>query len=183
MNKSHLLRGTAASLVIAISAIASAQKSSIGLGLEAGFYFPTGSILRDAFGSAIPHFGIGFVGTDRPRSGSLAPEVDIIGATKNGNRFLLIPVTVGYEQHFGDNPESIPYARASIGGAYYNYDIETSPGVEANSSRFGLAGGVEVGIILSHRVRLAAKYAIFGRQDGIDFNGLQLTATLALVRF
>jgi hypothetical protein len=156
------------------------------LGVTAGWYLPTGSALRDAFGSQI--FTIGFtpVATGRPSSGSITPSFNIIGASKDGSNFLLIPVTLGYEYHFGSddaNATTVPYARLEGGISYYNFSIdEGGPTNVEGNSRFGWVGAAELGISLNKTIKLNASYYLFEKESGIDFSGIQLGVTFGFIR-
>lgn len=182
------MRKIAALVALGCAATASYGQNinQIELGATAGWYIPTGGILRDAFGAQIFTIGLTPVATSRPSSGSLTPSFNIIGADKNGSKFLLIPVTLGYEYHFtGDDnntSSTIPYARLEGGAAYYNYDIQTGPGTSASASRFGWVADAELGLMLNKTIHVSAKYYIFQQQSGIDFNGFQLGVTFGFLR-
>ncbi|HWD37733.1 MAG TPA: outer membrane beta-barrel protein [Fimbriimonas sp.] len=150
--------------------------SQIQIGVSPGWYLPTSKDLQDAFGAQIFTLGLGPVSTSRPVSNKLSPTFNIIGADRDGNRFLQVPVTLGYEWHFGDDKSStFPFARLDAGLSYYNFDIGSASG-----SGVGYVGSATVGYVLSQNLQVSAKYYLFQDRDGINFNGLQLAVTIAL---
>lgn len=166
--------------VLAAASLAFPQ-SGAGLGLEVGWYFPRSKVVRDAFGSSIWRFGVGPVGTRRPTAGKVTPEIGLLAGSNSGNRFLIIPVTLGYEHHLADEESrSIPYLRASAGAAYFDYSL-TAPAVSGR--RVGGVGTLEAGVVFEQRLRVAAKLIWFSEQSGVDFSGLQFSATFAVWRF
>jgi hypothetical protein len=171
---------------VALAAPAHAQYNDdnrVGLGVRAGIFMPTDSFIRDSFGDSIFTFGIGGVNA-RPSAGSLTPEIDFITADKNGNRLFIGSLTYGYEFHFGDDRQAttVPYARVFGGAAYFDYGINTAGG-RRSSQRVGLNYGAELGVVFNNRIRLAARYNGFSEQDGFNFNGFNLSATVNLLRF
>jgi hypothetical protein len=159
--------------------------NSIELGVTAGWYLPTGSALRNAFGSQIFTIGITPVAVGRPSSGTITPSFNIIGADKSGSNFLLVPVTLGYEYHFGsDDSDSttVPYARIEAGGAYYNYSIDEGGPSNVDGSRIGYVADAELGVTITKTIKLSAKYYLFQKEGGIDFSGFELGVTFGLIR-
>ena len=155
--------------------------NQISLGVSAGLYFPTGSEIRDAFGDSIFTIGLTPVASSRPTAGQLTPSVSIIGADKDGSNFLLVPITLGYEMHFG-NPykdQVLPFARIEGGLAYYNYAVNV-PGGRSSGSEVGLVGDAELGLQISKSITISAKYYLFQEEGGLNFNGLELGLTFAL---
>jgi hypothetical protein len=155
------------------------------LGINAGWYLPTGSIIKRALGAQIFTIGLTPIPTTRPSSGSVTPSFNIIGADKDGSNFLLVPVTLGYEYHFtnDDTATTVPYARIEGGFSYYKYSInEGGPSNVDGNGRFGYVGDAELGLSLNKTIRLNAKYYLFEKESGIDFSGLQLGVTFGLIR-
>jgi hypothetical protein len=120
--------------------------------------------------------------TRRPSSGSLTPSLELLAANKNGNRLFIGTLTYGYERHLtAENSVTVPYVRVFAGGAYFDYGIDQIGG-RKSAKRFGTTGGAEVGVVFANRLRLAAKYNVFSKQDGFDFNGFSLSATYSLFK-
>jgi hypothetical protein len=173
---------TNALAVVAIAAgatIAGAQNpasSGTYLGLEAGAYFPSDGTIRRVFGTTLPRIGLNFINNAQPDK--LKPSFDfaVIGATKSGNRFLAIPVTVGLGQQYGNPGSSArPYWRLGVGAAYFDYSIDpNNSGTPTAARKIGFTGVAEGGILLSDRIRLSASYNFFSKQDDFDFSGWEL---------
>ncbi len=144
------------------------------LGLEVGAYLPSDNSIKSAFGSTLPRIGINFINNQRPEMWKPMVNFSVIGANKNGNRFLLIPVTVGLGRQFGsDNSSARPYIRAGAGLAYVSYAIgPTGSRVSDNTIQF--TGAAEGGVLLSDRVRISAAYNYFPKQNGFDFSGWEV---------
>lgn len=163
----------------AATALAAAQNpdnAGTYLGLEAGAYFPTNSVIRDVFGSTLPRIGINFINNNQPNKFKPSFNFGVIGANKNGSRFLAIPVTVGVGQQYGHpGSGSRPYWRAGAGAAYFDYSIDqNNTGNPIAARKVGFCGVAEAGILLSERVRLSAAYNYFSKQDDFDFSGWEL---------
>ncbi len=172
-----------AGVAAALPAFSQAQRPAVGLGIAIGDFFPSDTTLRHAFGDNILTFGLSPVSFGRPKTGTLTPTFNIIGADKNGSNFLLVPVTLGYEMHFGDDESStVPYLRIDAGGAYFNYSVKTS-GATISGSRFGGVADAEAGVEIQKNWRLSARYYLFTKESGLSFNGLQLSLTFGLIHF
>jgi len=172
-----------AALALAGTAQAQYSKDDLNFGGSVGFYMPTNSKIKDAFGSSVINYGIGPVGNKRPSSGSVTPSLEILNANKNGNKLFIGTFTYGYEKHLAaDNAVTIPYIRVFGGLSYFDYGIDQIGGRQS-AKKVGYTTGAEVGLVLANRVRVAARYNFYTKQDDFDFNGLSLTATYALFKF
>ena len=166
----------------ALPAFSQSTAPRYGIGVSIGDYIPSDTTIRNALGSNIFTIGLSPVAFGRPASGKFTPSFNIIGADQHGSNFLLIPVTLGYEYHLGDDKGStVPYARIEAGVAYMNYSIETA-GPTINGSRFGGTGDVIVGVEFLKDFRLSAGYYLFTQESGLSFNGLQLNLTIGIIR-
>lgn len=174
---------------LALTGSALAQTNRNGrpmLGVELGVYLPQDSLIRDRFGSSLLRVGVGYLANRRSLARKFTPEFGLISANNNGNRLLIIPVTLGYEFHFtrpGDEEQNtIPYARLAAGLAYYDYDVSTGPGTRARSRRIAPTGTLEGGLIIGDNLRLSARYYLFSETDGLNFSGLQFSLTYGFIR-
>jgi len=169
------------------AAVASAQNpdnSGTYLGLEAGAYFPSNTVIRNVFGSTLPRVGLDFINNSAPDKLKPSFNFAIIGASKDGNRFLAIPVTIGLGQQYGAPGTSVrPYWRVGAGLAYFDYSIDpTNSGNPIAANKVGFTGVGEVGILLSDRVRVSASYNYFTKQDDFDFSGFDLKVSFLFWR-
>lgn len=177
----------AAATLAAGAVIASAQNpdnSGTYLGLEAGAYFPTDTVIRNVFGSTLPRVGLNFINNAQPDKLKLSLNFSIIGANKNGNRFLAIPVTAGVGRQYGSAGSSArPYWRAGAGAAYFDYSIDpTNSGTPIAAHKVGFTAIGEVGLLLSERVRVSASYNYFSKQDDFNFSGFDLKVSFLFWR-
>lgn len=158
------------------------QPSTLGIGVTVGDFLPSSKTISDAFGSNILTYGLTPTSFGRPNTSGLTPDISVIAADQNGSNFLIIPVTLGYEFHFGDTSSStVPYARIEGGAAYFSYSVNT-PGGTVTGNDIGTCGDAELGVEFSRSLRLSAKYYIFSEEHGLSFNGLQIGLTLNLFR-
>jgi hypothetical protein len=163
----------------ACAAFAGAQnpdKSGTYLGLEAGAYFPQDSTIKTIFGATLPRFGLSFINNSQPDKMKPSFDFSVIGANKNGSRFLCIPVTIGLGQQYGaPGSGSRPYWRVGAGAAYFDYSIDpNNTGNPTAAHKIGFTGVAEAGILISERIRLSASYNYFSKQDNFDFSGFDL---------
>jgi hypothetical protein len=166
----------------ALSAFGQSTSPRYELGASVGDYIPSSTILRNALGDNVFTLGLTPLVFGRPAANRITPSFNIIGADQRGSNFLLVPVTLGYEYHFGDPTAStIPYARVDAGVCYFNYSIET-PGPTINGSRFGETADLEVGVEFLKDIRLSARYYLFSEESGLSFNGLQLNLAIGIIR-
>jgi len=172
-----------AALALAGAAHAQYDKEDLNFGGSVGFYMPTSSVIKDAFGSSVINYGIGPVGNKRPSSGSVTPSLEILSANKNGNKLFIGTFTYGYEKHLADDRSmTVPYIRVFGGLSYFDYGIDQIGGRQS-AKKIGYTTGAEFGLVLASRLRLSARYNFYTKQDDFDFNGLSLTATYALFKF
>ena len=160
----------------ALAAAQNPDSSGTYLGLEAGAYYPTDSLIRSIFGSTLPRVGINFINNSQPNRMKPSFDFSIIGANKNGNRFLAIPVTAGVGQQYGVPGSSArPYWRVGAGAAYFDYSIDpTNTGNPTSAHKVGFTAIGEVGVLLSERIRISASYNYFSKQDDFNFSGFDV---------
>src|SRR5689334_18324196 len=80
------------------------------IGIEAGAYRPNSGLLRDRFGETIFRLGITPVMIKRQKDWVPSFEIGFMGASGNGDRFSLYPLTVGVQKSFGDPDQStVPF--------------------------------------------------------------------------
>jgi hypothetical protein len=176
-------------LPIAIAALATfasafAQSSSQGgLGVSVGIFEPSDQQLKNDLGSQFLSFGLGGSATGRPDEGAITPEYNLIFANGNGNKLFILPLTYGYEYHFGADSSAklLPYVRPFAGLAYYDYSItDFASGQHSSAKQLGATYGAEGGILLGNKLKLSATYNYFTKASGFTFNGLTLSATYSL---
>jgi hypothetical protein len=171
-----------AALVVVSSALAQQDPSNPGLGISVGIFKPSSAQLRDDLGAQFLSFGLAG-GLTRPDEGSITPSYSLIYANGNGNKLFILPLTYGYEYHFGADSDSqyLPYVRPFAGVAYYDYSItDFSSGDHSSAKQLGATYGLEGGIIVGQKLKLSAAYNYFTQASGFSFNGLTLSASYTL---
>jgi len=172
-----------AALTVVSSALAQSSTQT-GIGISIGIYEPTSAQLKNDLGSQFLSFGLGGAPTGRPSEGAITPEYNLIFANGNGNKLFILPLTYGYEYHFGsDNTSKIlPYVRPFAGLAYYDYSItDLGSGQHSSAKQVGGTYGLEGGILIGHKLKLSAGYNYFTNAGGFSFNGLTLSASYSLL--
>lgn len=177
------LRSIGALAALAVPGAVIAQAGIGGLGVQGSVYFPNSGEIRSIFGKQIASFGISFGDRATPGHNKITTDFGLITANKNGQRFLLIPFTVGYESVLGDDRQStLPYYRVGVGVSYYDYSLNRL-GSNFTTHRLAPAGVAEIGIVIDKRLRVSAKYNVFSKSNAFDFNGFSLGATFTVVKF
>ncbi len=163
-------------------AFAQQSRSQSSLSVIAGIFLPSSGELRKDLGTRAIQLGFGAVGARRPSEGSWSPDYTAIIASGNGNKLFILPITYGYEYHFGVAPSAsaLPYVRPFAGVAYYDYSITDTAGSHFGVKRLGSTYGIEGGLMIGTKIKLSASYNFFTPSSGFSFNGLSLAATYAL---
>lgn len=150
-----------------------------GWGLTAGVFVPSDSTVRSTFGNTWVSFGIQpltFGG--KPRDWKISGDVNILTASRNGNRVLAIPATLGVTKVFDGGGDSVPFVSVAGGPAYYDYSI-----LGVATKRVGWNANVRAGVTFSKRVQLQARYDLYSATDGLRFDGLTLSLAYQALRF
>jgi hypothetical protein len=157
-------------------------------GLDLGVFRPTSGEISDKFGDNL--FRVGF----RPFTNRISEkwkliyDFSVITASDDGERMLVIPLTVGFTRSFGD-PEGdmIPFVQFGAGPAYYDYSLTRTtlgPVTERfKTRRVGANANLELGVLISKRFALVGRGDWFTEADGFDFSGISLTLSWAILRF
>lgn len=177
-----------AALAIVVSSAYAQQTSQQGIGVGVGIFTPSSSEVRHDLGAQFLSFGLTGTSSGLPSQGAITPEYTLIFANGNGNKLFILPLTVGYQYNFGISRNTYssgiqfrPYLRPFVGVAYYDYSItDFATGEHSSTKQLGDTYGIEGGLLISSRIRLAATYNYFSQTSGFSFNGLTLSATYSL---
>lgn len=173
----RLLLGTIAAL--SLVSFTNAQM----LGAKVGISRFSSGETRDLLGSN--KLSIGLSPMSKPYSGGyrLGSDVDLTIINKNGNKLALIPVTYGITTNLGGGNEGVlPYAAARVGVAYADYSITRNATRYSTKKLMGTTN-FELGVVVNKNLVLSARYDIFPKTEGFDFNGLGFQATWAITKF
>jgi len=172
-----------AALVVSVSSAFAQQSGETPIGVSIGIFQPSSTQLKNDLGSQFLSFGLGGGATGRPSEGAITPEWSFIVANGNGNKLFILPLTYGYEYHFGigSTNKILPYVRPFLGVAYYDYSIlDFGSGQYSSAKQLGATYGLEGGVLIGRRLKLSAAYNYFTQAGGFSFNGLTLSATYTL---
>ncbi|MBV6457943.1 MAG: hypothetical protein HONBIEJF_01063 [Fimbriimonadaceae bacterium] len=158
------------------------ELSEYGLGISFGAYFPQSREVRDALGGTWISYGVSPMRREHPSGWKFDIGFDYIGRSKNGNRVSVLGVGFGVRKVFGTANEFRPYVAAHIGPAYQDYAIFRGAQRVADR-RFGLMGNLEVGVIISDRLKIRARYVPISKSDGFDFSGFSIGVSYQVFRF
>jgi len=179
MNRKPLIALATLALGTVASFAHAQQNTQLNYGVTVGEYLPSSKAIRDAFGSSVLSYGIGAVGTARPSTGSITPDFNIVNANSNGNKLFIGTYTMGYEYNLASNGSAfLPYGRGFAGLSYFDFGIDV-PGRRESLKRLGYTYGAEVGVVVNKRIRLAARYNVYSKENMFDFNGLTFSLTYA----
>lgn len=155
------------------------KKETIHVGVGYFAFMPTNGDTRRNFGKVWSGVGIGVFRPEAPSRLGFSWSLSVLA--KNGKSDgLLVPMTVGVQRGFGQNPDRKPYVAARI-GPYYGKVDDNLKG--ADDSKIGGCANVAVGVIINRQFALEARYDWFTRLAGNNFNGLTLTAAVKIFQY
>ena len=177
----QMLRVSILSLtVVALSSNAMANNEGpfkgLQIGVGAGVFFPTNSVMQDLFSKSVVNYTFGPVTNNRSSRKGFGFDFTGQGLAASGNSFWSLGVTYGYEWQFGKESDksSLFFARAGAGPNFMSYDVKSTEKGQAWSGVTAL----ELGAVVNKRVTVSAMYLIYGKKDGLDFSGLRLQFTV-----
>ncbi len=171
-------------LAAALATSALGQNKTFSIGADGGAYFPSNSVIRNAFGASIFNIGPSFGPSIHVANGKFGVTGSAIHASKNGNTFLVLQGMVDYEKLLGKPIANMayPYVKVAAGLAYADYSFDNN-GSHFGAKRFIPTSQVELGIVINNRFKLAASYNLFSSVDGFNFDGLELKLTYSIIQF
>lgn len=158
------------------------ELSEYGLGVSFGAFFPQSREIRDSLGATWISYGVSPVRRENPSGWRFDIGFDYIGRSKNGNRVSILGIGLGVRKVFGTNNEFKPYVAAHIGPSYLDYAIFRGANRVADR-KFGLMGNFEVGVIISDKLKIRARYVPVSKSDGFDFSGFSIGVSYQVFRF
>lgn len=153
-------------------ALVGAAQAQLNLG--AGLFSPRDSKVRAIFGDSSVAFGFGFGPADRVGRKGFSADIAGLGLQAPLNRFTMIGGTVGYEFQQSLSENTLGFARAGTGLAYYDYSLAPQGSVIASGNRFAGLTTAEVGVVFNRSTTLSAQYLWMPSVAGYDFSGIRL---------
>lgn len=167
--------------ILALAAVGSAQtvRPDNYLGVSIGTFLPSDSLTRDIFGDAPISYGVSLVQPYRQARRGPRFDFSTLSLNNDGNNFFMVGATIGYEFRADRDPNKpVTFARVGIGPMYQTYDVGNGA-FNASGNKFGVYGTGELGVTLTKNLILSARYYAMPDVDGLNFSGLQLSATIA----
>ncbi len=166
-----------AALVPALSLPARAQsRSDARPGVELGYLRFSSRLTSDTFGgnglSISPAFGPIATGTKR---GSTQSDFGVNISRGNGNTLVIVPLGVRYIKALGDGATR-PYVGGSVDLAPTYSRIQTQN--LGGKVSFAAGGSAFVGLALSNRLNLEARYFALSKVRGYDLSHTQIALGL-----
>lgn len=172
--------------LLGVSLVANAQNSKWKfdyIGFEAGVFRPTSGLLRERFGSSVLRLGLTPMMVRRTPDWRPSIELGFVGASGHGDHFAVYPVTVGVQKSFGDANETVvPFIRAGVGGAYFDYKITDDSSVIHRGHKIGATTALEAGIMSGKNFRASVRYYAMPKQSGVDFSGFLISASFGIFK-
>lgn len=144
------------------------------VGPELGFYVPTSSKTRDAFGGTWFNYGVGFGTIPVPgRNGQFTAAFNLSSYNRQDDRALLAPLALGYRWGLGDDPRAMPYI--GVSGIIGLADLE-SKRLNIDSGMKPLGGAALVmGSTFQDRGYLQVRYMGLSKVSGFDLSGVNFS--------
>jgi len=181
-----LTRSALSLVVITVAGLSAADQRNpfkgLQIGVGAGLFFPTNSLMKDIFSDSIIAYNIGPMTANRNGRRGFGFDFNGQGLQANGSSFFMLGLTYGYEWQSSevDSDNRLFYARVGAGPTYLDYDINSpANGVVSSARRFNAMGALEAGVVLSNRITLSATYTLMSKHDGLDFSGLRVQFNFA----
>ncbi|MFZ4508154.1 MAG: hypothetical protein ACOYON_10725 [Fimbriimonas sp.] len=164
-----------------------AQEATKGLGLEVGAFFPMDKETKELFGNTWLTVGPGSVSQSSIKAGKITSAVSFIQAQKDGNKVVIVPLSLVYKTLLGDeNAAAVPYYSLGAGAYYSDYSVNRGSGstFRRDSAKvFGSSAFGEVGITFVKRARVTARYNTFSTTHGLKFDGWELVGSIDLFKW
>ena len=145
------------------------KKSRLLIGPEYGAWYPTDVRVRRLFGRNWQNVGIGFGEVSAPgEKGTWQPGLRIVQASGGENRITLVPAGVTWRKGLGSGGS---YLGVSAKALFGRMEGPTFSGKWRTSA----GGGVFLGQSFGKKAYLEAGYTAFGKLDGYDVSGWNLS--------
>lgn len=161
------------------------KKRGFGIGLDVSAFFPSDKDIVRAFSATSVGVGLSPTNIYYKEGTRFIWDVGINGDSQAGSRYFTIAPTVGYIYSVKtdeSNSSFRPYVAVRVGPAYADYSILKN-NVRFKDRKFGWNANAEIGLFLTDKFRISARYDKFSEHDGFDLGGLRVGATWQFLRF
>jgi hypothetical protein len=145
------------------------QPHLFGLGI--GSYTPINSDVRDVFGGTKLRVGLRPILRETPRRMRFMYDVSYYSLWKDDDQAVLVPLTVGVLQGFGQETKLQTYVAVNAGAFYGRVE---APSVAVSESGWGFTANVNVGLIYNKRFTIEGRYEIMDRFAGFKFDSFSV---------
>lgn len=158
------------------------RKPAHVFGIGIGSYTPVNSEVKDIFGGTRLRVGLRPLLKETPKRARFMYDVSFYSLRKDDDRAILIPLTVGVLQGFGQDTKTQTYAAINAGTFYGKVE---APTVGVSDSGWGFTANLSVGLIYNKRLMLEGRYEIMSEFAGYKFDSFSILAAYRLfqVRF
>ena len=178
----RLLALTACLAAVAAPVAATADEDAY-FGPQVGLFYPANQTLRNALGDSWFSFGASRIRTFELQERKWAHDWQAISQRDAGSSIFILTGSAGYIMPLvSSGSDTQPYFAIRGGLAYIDYAV-TTPGGRKAAKRIGVNGNAAVGVNVSRRFNLEARYDVFNGYDSLTFNGLTLSLRFGMVRF
>ena len=177
------LFGSVACLVaLAMGVVVKAEEDAY-FGPQVGLFYPQSTVLKNALGDSWFSFGASRVRVMDLEQHKLAHDWQAISKRDNGSSIFILTGSIGWVMPIAKPGSSTePYFALRGGLAYMDYAVDT-PGGRESGKRIGMNANAALGMLVSKRLNVEARYDVWSGQSGLNFNGLTLSARYGIVRF
>jgi len=155
------------------------DESRIFISLNYYGYIPTDSTTRDIFGDIWHSFFISRFRPDRPNKWVFDWDATLWWRNADSN-LLIIPVSVGVQRGFSEDPNRQPYLALRVGG-YWGRVTDNLQGPD--DSKFGADANVALGLVIDQKYVVEARYDWYSKLAGNDLNGFTIMAGVKIFSF
>ncbi len=162
--------------------VAKAEEDSY-FGPQVGLFYPQSTVLKNALGDSWFSFGASRIRLFDMNQRKIAHDWQAISQRDNGSNIFILTGSLGYVMPLAqEGATTQPYFAVRGGLAYIDYAIET-PGGRESGKRIGGNANMALGMLISNRLNIEARYDWWSGYDGLSFNGMTLSARYGIVRF
>ncbi len=147
-------------------------------GLGVGSYTPINSDVTDVFGGTKLRVGLQPILRETPRRLRFNYDVSFYSLWKNDDQAVLVPLTIGVLQGFGQETKMQTYASINAGAFFGRVE---APSVGVSDSGWGFTANVCLGLIYDQRLSIEGRYEIMDRFAGFKFDSFSILAAYKIL--
>ena len=155
------------------------KKKRICVEVSYAAFIPSDGDTRSNFDEVWSSIGVGRFIPERPNHWAF--DWDVTWLDEQGvSDADLIPLTAGVQRGLGIHRDRQPYVTVRVGPYYGDVDHNTKG---PDATKIGLNANASLGVILKQKYFLEARYDLFSRLAGNNFNGFTFTGGVKVLEF